>query len=1128
MSDPHTETQSGGGPMGALIAWMAKNSVASNLFMFAILAGGALGLMRIKQEVFPEFSLDVISVSVPYPGASPTEVEQGIILAIEEQARGLDGVKRVTSTSAEGVGTVSIQTLLGEDPNKVLGDVKNAVDRITSFPADAEEPQVALANNRNQVVSLVLSGDVSRQTLYELGEKMRGDLLAAGLTQVDISGLPPLEVRIEVPRDNLEAYGLTLDQIAQLIRASSLELPGGGVKTANGEILVRVSDRAMTGEEFRDIILRGTPLGATVRLGDIAQIYDDFADTTKEAYLDSLPAVRITTYRVGNETPEGVATVVKDYASQFEAGLPAGMNLVIWDDDSELLRGRIDLLVRNALSGIVLVFIVLWFFLDLRLAYWVGLGIPISFMGAFLLLPLAGGSINMISLFALIITLGMVVDDAIVVGENVFEKAQAGLSPMKAAIEGAQEMSVPVTFAILTSVAAFAPMLAVPGVSGKIFAVIPTVVVSVLIFSLLESFFVLPAHLGHGGSIAIPGGITLFLFLLLGPALGVTDQLMMIAPFVIAMVPLFLGIERVLGLRPAPPELHTMGQRFLDAVDAPRRVMSGALERFIERVYTPTLDVLLEWRYATLGASLGLLIATFGLMASGVLPFKFFPALEGDVVKVSARLPYGAPVARTREIGQMLEQSLQQTIQDLDATAIVEGTYLVVGEGPRGGGPGGGSTPSGTHLLSLEVQLIPAEDRELTTAVFQDAWEDNTPRIAGIESISFASSIGPSAGADVDIQLTHPDVSVLAAVSTEITETLRSYSDLVGIDNSYANGKPQLNFELTEAGRTLGLTTNDIARQLRAGFYGAEALREQRGRNEIKVMVRLPPEERKSEYDLSQIDIRTPTGGSVPLEQVAVVTRTRAPTEIVREDAQRIVNVRATLKPGVESSRKVLEDLEANVFPALRAANAGLDIDLAGEERDRNESLSSLGGNYAFALFAIYALLAIPFRSYSQPLIIMSVIPFGVIGAALGHVAMGYSLSIISVMGIIALSGVVINDSLVLVDAANQRLALGEGEREAIRWAGARRLRPILLTSLTTFFGLLPMIFEPSVQARFLIPMAISLGYGVLFATFIVLLVVPCLYMVLDDATGLFRRLRKAIANLYEDEVRIEESNPAK
>lgn len=1044
--DTHDESDvpQTGGP----IAWMAGNSVAANLLMIIIVVAGLFGLLRAKQEVFPEFSTDTVLVAVPYPGASPEEVEQGIVLAVEEQVRGIDGVKKVTSTAAEGGGTVTVQLLLGADPDKALNDIKSAVDRIRSFPEEAERAEVRLVSNRVKVVTLIVSGDQDAQVLFDLAERARERLLEdPDVTQVELDGVRDLEVGIEIPRQTLQSLGLTLDDVAMQIRAASLELPGGSVKTEAGEVLVRVADRRLRGNEFENIVIRATADGSLVRLGDVAEVTDGFAEQDLYPYFNGRPAVKVVAYRVGAETPRGVSQAVHRVKHELEGELPEGITLSIWDDDSKMLDERIELLTSNAQMGLVLVFLVLTAFLELRLAFWVALGIPISFLGAFFLMPLAGVSINMITLFAFIVTLGMVVDDAIIVGENIHEYRKQGMSPMGAAVRGAQEMAVPVTFSILTTVAAFSPLLFVPGFMGKLFGLMPTIVILVLVFSLIESFFILPAHLGHE-----------------------------------------LDLPRIELLERFVTGPIARGQAWI----------SGWLDTFIERIYKPGVEHVIHWRYFAACAALALFVFTLGLMASGAVPFSFFPKLEGDLARVKVRLPYGAPVEQTERVRTLLEESLAETVAQFGgADAIAEGQYTIVGQGPPGWG--GRQPDTGSHVLTVEIQMVSASERDFNSAEFVDAWQANTPDIAGVEALIFDASTGPAAGAAVDAEISHPSQEVRAQASAELANILLTYPSLTNTVNSWASGKPQLDYSLKPEARTLGITGNDLARQLRSGFFGAEALREQRGRHELKVMVRLPREQRGSEYDLEQLHVRTPVGQSVPLGQVADLERGRAPTDIGRVDGRRVVNVTADLAPGVKSSGDVLASLKDEVFPKLREKYPGLEVQLVGEQQEQAEVFTALGLNYLLALFVMFTLLAVPFKSYIQPAVVMAAIPMGMVGAVFGHLVMGYEMSIISMFGVVALSGVVVNDSLVLIDATNGYRRDGMTAHDAIIQGGTRRLRPILLTSLTTFFGLAPMILETSMQARFLIPMAISLGFGVLFATVIILVLVPALYMIVED-----------------------------
>ena len=1027
------------------IAWMAKNPVAANLLMFMILLGGLLATLGLKQEVFPAFDLDLITVSVPYPGASPVDVEQGIILAVEDAVSAIEGVKRVTSVAREGSGSVSIELLLGADQDRVLADVTNLVNRITSFPGDVERPTIAAAGRRQPVISLILSGDQDLATLQSLAETVRGELLGLnGITQIDLSGTRPLEFSIEVPREELEAYGFTLDEIAQQIRQASVDLPGGEIETAGGEVLVRVVDRRRQAEGFENIVIRAEANGGELRVGDLATVKDGFRDTDQALFFNGQPAVQLVVSRVGNQTPTEIATTVKAYAEELALRLPEPINVSTWNDDSEVLRARIDLLIRNAALGLVLVLILLGLFLNHGLAGWVALGIPISFFGAFLAMLPVDLSINVITLFALIVTLGLVVDDAIVVGENIYSYRSRGMDRVQAAILGAREMAVPVTFSVLTTMVAFAPLLFVPGVTGKIFRLIPLVVIAVLFFSLIESFFILPAHLAHGRE-GQPGRF----------------------------------------------------DKWFAPIDRAQNRVSGWLADFTERRYLPTLRQAVEARYVTVAIATALLMMTIGAVGAGFVPFNFSPPIPGDVVSASARLPYGTNIENTRRVQAELERGLQAAVEAAGGEDVVRGVISRLGSGSGGQSAAGG----GSHLVSVEVALVPSGERDFDAVDFESWWRDALPPLPGVEvvKISGTSTQGPSAGPAVGVELSHVDNEKLAAASQLLATSLRDFPSLVNVDNSYTDGKPQLDFRLRDEARAWGLTSSDVARAIRSAFFGAEALREQRGRNEVRVMVRLPEEQRTSENDIEQLLVGLPQGGTVPLAYVADVARGRSPTEISREEGRRTVTVSAELAPGVASSRPAITALTRSVFPKLREQFPGLETRFSGQQQELNESLSSLGPMYLVAMLIMFSMIAIPFRSYMQPLVVMSAVPFGVVGAILGHLIMGFELSMVSAFGIIALSGIVVNDSLVLVDSVNRCRADGMGLVEAVMAGSARRVRPILLTSLTTFIGLAPMIVEQSSAARFLVPMAISLGFGALFVTVIALLVVPALYVIVED-----------------------------
>jgi multidrug efflux pump subunit AcrB len=1032
---------------GGAIAWMARNSVAANLLMLVLIIGGVLIGLSIKQEVFPEFDLDFVQVLVPYPGASPAEVEQGILLAIEDGVRGLDGVKRVTSNAFEGNGVVQIELLIGTDANKAQQDIQNAVDRITSFPQEAERPIVSLLTRRREVISLMVYGDHDKRVLHRVAEQVRDELLQdPKIVLVERSGVPPLEISIEVPLATLRAYGLTLEEIANEVGRGAIELPAGGVKTKTGEVLLRTAERRDYGEEFADIPVLSRADGTEVRLGDIARIIDGFEDTDEAAFYRGKPAVVLKVFRIGDQTPVEVAEAVKAKAAEINERLPPGIGVAVWRDWSEIFRERMGLLLRNAQLGLVLVLLLLGLFLEVRLAFWVTMGIPISILGALLILPLFDVSINMVSLFGFIVTIGIVVDDAIVVGENVYENRQRGMPHLPAAIRGAQWIAWPVTFSVLTNMVAFIPIFFIPGVMGKIFRAIPAVVVCVFFISLIESLFVLPAHLGHQRS--------------------------------------------------------TGAQGFWASLRRLQNPVSRMLEKGITRYYKPALTRCLRNRYLTVATGLAILILTIGFDQAGHIDFTFFPKIDSDRVFASIAMPYGTAVEETKAVQAHILESAEKVLERHGGEKITRGIATHIGSDrpTRGSSSGLGG---GGHLGYVQVYLVAADQREVSAAEFVREWREEAGEIPGPESLTYTYSLMIGSGPSIDVELSHANVQVLEQAATELADALRSYQGVRDIDDGFSLGKPQLDFKIKPEARSLGITASMLGRQVRSAFYGAEALRQQRGREEVKVMVRLPGAERKSEYNVEELLILTPGGGEIPLREAATVTRGRAYTEINRADARRVLNVTADVIPGVANATKVLRDLERDVLPELMALHPGLTYSLEGQQRWQRESLESLRRGLTLALIVIYAMLAVAFRSYVQPIVVMAAIPFGVVGATLGHLIMGYDLSLMSMMGMVALSGVVVNDSLVLMHAANENRRKGGTALESITAAGARRFRPILLTSLSTFCGLAPMIFETSVQAQFLIPMAISLGFGVLFVTFIALLLVPCLYLIVEDAKRL-------------------------
>lgn len=1015
------------GPIG----WMATNPVAANLLMLVMLIGGLIVAAHMKQEVFPEFELDMVSIKVAIPGATPEEVEKGVVLAIEESVLGLDGVKRVTSTSGTGAASVLVELHDGANANKVLQDIKNEVDRITTFPVEAEPPQIFLNTTRREVLTLVLTGSDDPLVLREWAERVRDDLLQAkGISQVELPNVLDHEIVIEVPQDALRRYGLTLPAIAERIGRSAFEQGSGTLRAASGDVMVRLNERRDYGREFAAVPLLSTPEGAQVLVEDVALVRDTFEDTTNSAEFDTRPAILIDVYRIGEQTPASVATAALAVVERLNATMPGALKLHVLRNDADVFTQREELLRGNATLGIILVFGCLALFLQPGLAFWVSLGIPVSFLGSFIFLGPLGVSVNMMSMFAFIVTLGIVVDDAIVVGENVRAYRERGFAPAEAAILGTREVGGPVVFSVLTNMVAFVPMLFIPGVMGKIWAVIPLVVIAVFTCSLLESLFVLPAHLAHQPS----GRFGLF--------------------------------------RKSFGRLQTAQDAF-----------SRGFVRFVEYRYGALINTALRRRYLVFAACIGLLILSVGYVRSGRMGFDLMPRTEADFAYAAAVLPTGVSEREIMRVKDQIVTAARKVIAAHGGEKLSLGVYAQV---------------KGVNV-QVRLYLTPPDDRPLSTGTVTRLWRQAVGELPGVESSSFESDRGgPGSGKGLSIRLSHRDTAALDRAAEDLGRLMAGYANLGDIDTGTSRTKRQFDMRLKPLAHQLGFSARDIASQVRASFEGSLALRQQRGRNEVTVRVRLPEAERVREATFENLVLRAPDGREALLRDVVDVEDGRGYAAILHTDGQRTATVEASVTPP-SATGMMMQAAEAEMLPELMSRHPGLRWEYSGRQSDIQDSLTAMYIGLALSLLAIYALLAIPFKSYTQPLIIMVAIPFGAVGAVAGHFIMGYSLSLISLIGIVALAGVVVNDSLVLMDFANRRRSEGFSAAEAIRMAGIQRFRPILLTTVTTFAGLAPMIFETSRQARMLIPVALSMGFGILFATVICLVLVPALYLILED-----------------------------
>lgn len=1036
-----------------MIAWFAKNGVAANLLAGFILLAGIISIRSLKMELFPDFDLDIVTVSVIYPGAAPLEVEDGICKQIEEKIWDLTGIKEMTSFARENTGVVSIQVEKGKDAKLLADEIKVRVDAINNFPEEAEKPIVEVMTAKRRVLALAIHGNCDLKSLRNLAEKTQDDLThIPGITQVEISGIRRPEIGIELSEQAMREHGLSFDTVSRSLSQNSVDVPGGVARTTAGETLIRTTSKAREGKEFDQIEIVSSPNGSSVKLEDIALVKDAFEDKVLYTTFKGQPAVTLRIFRVGKQSPLDISKKVSKYVENRSSSLPGNIKMTIWQDSSYYLQGRLDMMIRNAQHGLILVFLVLSFFLRPSLAFFVALGLPISFMGAFATMGVIGASINLVSLFAFIVVLGILVDDAIVVGESVYTLGKKGHSPIEASIRGTQLVAMPVTFAILTSVVAFVPLLFLPGWLGKLMKDIPLVVIPALLFSLVESKFILPYHLT------------------------------------------FCRFNK--GRK-------NWFSRIQESI-------ADGLERFIVKVYSPFLSRCLRLRWPVVAVFLGFLIITFALIMGGhVKSVRGVPPVPSDYISVKITMQDGVPAATTEKSIGLVEKARIEVIKHLESIGEPNPfryDMKTMGAQPFSGGPKSSSNiVTGSNMGEISVELIKSEDRTRSAPQISALWRERIGPLPGVKQLYFGDVAAGGSKTALDIEIAGQSLESMTKAAYQLKEQLKKYQGLFDISDTYSGGKRELKLNLNSAGRALGLTQADLGRQVRQAYYGEEIQRLQRDREEIKVMLRYPLKDRKSLSSLENLRIRTPNGIEVPLEEIAETGYGQGYPTIKRSDRARIINVQSSADKLIADIPSIERDLDQSFLPSIRKEFPDLRFSFVGERKEQNESDSSLAQSGWIALFIIYALLAIPFRSYFQPLLVMSVIPFGLIGAVLGHLLFSIPLSQLSMFGIVALTGVVINDSLVLVHYVNQK-SKNSSLIQAARDAGMARFRPILLTSLTTFVGLLPILFERSLQAQFLKPMAIAIGFGVLFATFITLIMVPCLYLILEDMIQTFRK----------------------
>jgi len=1048
------------------IEWFAKNHVAANLLMFGILVAGILSISSIKQTIWPDFEINRVSVTVVYPGASPLDVERSVTARLEEAVADLEGIEELVSSANEGATNVTIKLTDGYSMARALTEIGTRVEGIPNLPKEIEKPVVSEVVWSSAVLDIAIHGDADERTLTFLGQELRDEIATLpGVSKVEISAVRPFEISIEVSQAALQRYGMRFDDVSAAIRRFSVDLPGGSIKTDAGEILLRTAGQKYTGDEFARIPLLTREDGSRVAVGDVATVIDGFEESDKYARFDGRPAVLVKPFRVGNQQALEVAATVKEYLETKRGSMPDGVELTVWDDDSRYLADRVGMMLRNAVTGFLLVLALLAFFLKLRVAFWVAMGVPVSVAGALALMPHLDLDINIMTLFSFIMALGILVDDAIVTGENIHTHQERDPSdPLGAAVRGTQEIATPVVFGVLTTIAAFAPFTLISGDIRFMAVGLSGVMMVALCFSLVESKLVLPSHLAH-----------------------------------------WSGVGRPPTRRISIAWAHFQGR------------VSERLRFVIENVYAPAVKACVEWRYLTVTTSFAIFAVCASLLLSGHMKSSMMPPMEADAVWAHVTMPLGTPVSETRDAIARLEAGAALLREELegerqaDEPPMINHMLSVLGT-HRGGGRHGPPSAGQTHLALVTIELSPGERRSTRATEISNRWRVLTGPIPGIEEITFEGEL-KHFGDPISIELRGDDIAGLEEAAERISNALAQYPGVYDIHDSNRGGKQELKLSILPAAEALGLTLEDLGRQVRQAFYGSEVQRIQRGRDEVKVMVRYPAVERRSLADVENLRIRLSDGTAVPFASVAQVEIGRGPSSIFRRNRHRTVTVKSNLDDKAANGAEILKNMESEVLPEILADYPGVSYSLEGREAERREGMTGLRLGFLVALLSIFTLLAIPLRSYLQPLFIMLVIPFGYVGAVIGHLVTGTQLSMFSFIGVMACAGVVVNDSLVLVTFMNRLRDEGMTTVDAAVQAGQSRFRAIMLTSLTTFAGLTPIMLDGSAQAQVVIPMAVSLGFGVLVATAFTLLLVPSVILISEDVKRGSRQIIPRLAS---------------
>jgi len=1041
--------------MKNIIAAFTKNRVFANIAMVLILMAGGLASLMVVRENNPSFSLDMIRIIVPFPGADPEAVEEGISQKIEEAIDGMEGIKQYTTYSNEGLAAAVVEVREDYDTFKILSNVRTRIESISTFPVQAERPIIEEMHIGEQVMLISLSGNMSERRLKEWAERIKDEIQQIpSVSQVNIMGIRGYEIGIEVSESRLREYGLTFSEVTDAIRRSNLNLAGGTIRTEGEEIRIRTMGKKYTGEELASVIIFAAPSGEAVTLDRLATIVDGFTETPTATKVNGEACLLLSVEKSNSEDALKISDVVKGYIEQKQQRLPEGMDLEMIIDLTDILRSQIHLLTKNGLIGLSIVFLSLWAFLNFRLAFWVGLGIPISLAGAMTVLWMVGGTINGNSLFGLIMVMGIIVDDAIVVGESIYVHRKQGASPIRASVEGLSEVALPVITAVTTSIVAFLPLMFVSGISGKFISIMPVVVITCLAVSLVECLILLPAHLSH-----LPDPNT-------------------------------AAISR-----------NPLG-RMLDRV---HETTSRGMEWFVENVYKPLLSQALRWRYVSVCVAISMLLIVSGLIQGGIIKFTALPEIDGFIVTANVRFPDGTPESVTVDALEQMDAALHRMndkTETLSGDPLIQTRLSVLGRSLNEIEGGSGPNYGGMQAILLDTEKRGIHSKDVTVL-----WEREIGSIPGATSLTFGGMQSGPPGSPIEVWLRGHNMDDILEASDSLKERLYQYDGVYQIRSDYSAGKTEMRLRLKPEARNLGITVSDLAFQVNSGFYGSEAVRLQRGRDDVRVKVRYTAEERSRITNLEQIRIKTPGGQLLPLLSVADVSFEPGYSSITRTNGTRRVMVSADVDPARANAREIFADLAA-FFRELEGRHPGVTVALQGEQEKMRDALGSLLISFPLAVIAIFTLVATMFRSYIQPFVIMFTVPFGMIGAVLGLLVFGYDLSLMSVFGMVALTGIVVNDAIILIERINENIAEGMSYFDAVIKGGARRFRPIFLTTLSTVGAMAPMILESNLLARLLIPMALAIAAGLIFATLLTLVLVPSLLAILNDARLLVHRLK--------------------